>query len=66
MYGLYFADGMAFDTSGEFRIERRRDGLYVVGRGMLIPVYDRADGVELIESMQREEVGSDKAHDSDS
>lgn len=35
---IEFSDGMKFDTSGELRMERRSDGLYVVGKGMLIPV----------------------------
>lgn len=35
---LRFSDGMEFDTSGELRAERRSDGWYVVGEGMLIPV----------------------------
>lgn len=40
MSRLRFDDGEEFDTSGELRIERRYDGLYVVGRGWLIPVED--------------------------
>lgn len=38
MSKLRFSDGMEFDTSGPLRKERRSDGLYIVGQGMLIPV----------------------------
>lgn len=48
---IKFSDGMEFDTSGEYRIEQRADGLYVVGRGALIPVDDRAEGEWLIKSL---------------
>ena len=33
---LRFTDGEDFDTDGELRIEARRDGLYVLGGGMMI------------------------------
>jgi len=48
---IKFSDGMEFDTAGDLRIERRSDGLYVVGEGMLIPVNDRAEGLEIIKEM---------------
>ena len=41
---LRFSDGMEFDVSGDPRVIHRRDGWYVVGRGMLIPVADRDEG----------------------
>jgi hypothetical protein len=40
MSKLRFSDGMEFDTSGPLRKERRSDGLYIVGEGILIPVKD--------------------------
>lgn len=46
---LQFNDGVNIDTSGELRILRLRDGYYVVGKGMLIPVADREEARELIE-----------------
>ena len=49
---IKFSDGMEFDTAGDLRIERRSDGLYVVGEGMLIPVNDRAEGLEIIQEMK--------------
>ena len=55
---MKFSDGMQFDTSRATpRVERRRDGLYVVGAGMLIPVetYEEAEHVlaELSASLQK-------------
>lgn len=35
---LKFTDGEQFDTSGPLRKEKRYDGWYVLGQGMLIPV----------------------------
>ena len=49
---LRFNDGMEFDTSGELRITRRRDGLYVIGEGMLIPVETREKARELIAELK--------------
>jgi hypothetical protein len=40
---LRFSDGEEFDTSGEMRKEERKDGWYVLGNGMLIPVKDEAE-----------------------
>lgn len=48
---LRFSDGMAFDVSGDLRVVQRRDGWYVVGRGMLIPVADREEGDRVVAEM---------------
>ena len=48
---LKFSDGEDFDTGGEFRIEARRDGLYVLGGGMMIPVDSRKEGQDLIREL---------------
>ena len=48
---LTFSDGVKFKTSGEIHIERRSDGCYVVGKGMLIPVKDRDEGEDLIKEL---------------
>jgi hypothetical protein len=50
-----FTDGVKFNLDGPLRVERRRDGYYVVGNGMLIPVDDRAEGVEIIREMTKKE-----------
>lgn len=48
---LTFTDGMEFDTSGELRIERRKDGLYVVGQGYLCPVDSEEHGKKMIDKL---------------
>ncbi len=50
---LRFKDGMEFDTFGKLRIERRHDGLYVVGKGMLMPVESYQEGQEVIKKLDR-------------
>jgi len=50
---LRFNDGMNFDTTGPLRITRRRDGYYVIGEGMLIPVDSREEGKETILEMKK-------------
>jgi hypothetical protein len=57
---LRFSDGMEFNLSGDLRVVHRRDGWYVVGRRMLIPVADREDGDRTIAQMTNEG-GSDDA-----
>lgn len=37
---MMFSDGVRFNTSGKPRIVHKKDGLYVVGDGWLIPVDD--------------------------
>jgi len=46
---LKFNDGMEFDTTGELRIVKKSDGLYVVGKGMLIPIKSYQEGLKIIE-----------------
>jgi hypothetical protein len=49
---IKFSDGVSFNTSGaHFHVEKKSDGYYVVGRGMLIPVEDRADGWRVIDEL---------------
>ena len=48
---LRFSDGMEFDVSGDPRVVHRRDGWYVVGRGMLTPVADRDEGDRVVAEM---------------
>ena len=44
MSTIRFDDGISFDTSGPLRLERRRDGLYVVGRNMMFAVETIEEG----------------------
>jgi hypothetical protein len=48
---LRFNDGVNIDTSGPLRVLRLKDGYYVVGQGMCIPVADREEAQELIREM---------------
>lgn len=50
---IKFSDGMEFDTEGELRIERRFDRLYVIGKGMLIPVDSIEEAHAVIKDMER-------------
>ena len=52
MSTIKFNDGVEFDTSSNtFRVVRKHDGYYVVGRGMLIPVADNADAWRTIDEL---------------
>ena len=52
MTKLRFSDGEEFDTDGPLRIENRRDGLYVVGQGMLCACETREEAEELIRDLK--------------
>jgi len=54
---LRFSDGVEFDTGGGYRVVHASDGWYVVGKGMLCPVDDRADGEDLIARLTGKERG---------
>ena len=56
MSTIKFSDGMEFDTSGtSYRLVRKSDGWYVVGRGSLIPVDDPDDGYRTIDELHAAE-----------
>jgi len=59
---LKFSDGEEFDTSCEPRIETRKDGLYVMGNGYLIPVANRTEANQQLNIISPEvmEVHSDR------
>ena len=46
---LKFNDGEKFDLSGPLRLERRKDGLYVVGENRMMAVNDAMEGKKYIE-----------------
>jgi hypothetical protein len=52
---LRFSDGIEFNTDGEYRIERRSDGLYVVGHGFLCAVDDMEQGQAMIAELKGKE-----------
>lgn len=45
---LKFSDGEEFNTSGPLRVEKRSDGWYVLGKGLLIPVESFGHGIAFI------------------
>src|SRR6266851_4477934 len=45
---MKFTDGVEFNLEGPLRVESRSDGLYVVGRGMLVPVESMGEARSLI------------------
>jgi hypothetical protein len=49
---LRFSDGENFDTSGNLRIEVRKDGMYVMGEGLLIPVKDEREAHDILEALK--------------
>ena len=49
MNKLRFSDGEEFDTSGKMRTEKRSDGWYVIGGGLLMAVDTKAQGEKFIE-----------------
>lgn len=52
MTRIEFSDGEYFETSGPLRIETRRDGLYVVGAGMLCACETREEADQLIRDLK--------------
>ena len=58
---INFSDGISVDTSGELRSIRLPDGLYVAGRGFLIPVKDGEEAEATIREMNKTTTkGNDK------
>ena len=49
---LKFSDGESFDTTGEPKIIRRKDGLYVCGGNTLIPIDSHEEGNKIISEMK--------------
>ena len=45
---IKFNDGVEFETAGKYRVAKRHDGWYVVGGGMVCPVYSAEDGMQMI------------------
>ena len=46
---LKINDGETFDLSGPLRLEKRKDGLYVVGENRMMAVNDALEGKKYIE-----------------
>ena len=52
---LRFSDGVEIFTGGQYRIIEEIDGLYVTGRGRLIPVKSREEGEEIIRQVKEKD-----------
>jgi hypothetical protein len=50
---LQFSDGMLIKTDGPLRVIQKRDGFYVVGNGVCIPVNDFAEGEKIIVNLKK-------------
>lgn len=50
---LRFNDNVNIDTSGELRTLKLRDGYYVVGNGLCIPVGSNEDACRLIKKLKK-------------
>jgi len=50
---LKFTDGIEFNLSGPLRVEKRKDGFYVVGEGGLEAVKTREEGLQIIAQMKK-------------
>jgi len=48
---IKFSDGEKFDPTGEYRVELRKDGYYVLGRDVMFAVDSREDGIEAIRKL---------------
>lgn len=55
MSRMEFSDGVSFNMDGPLRVERRRDGYYVVGQGMLCAVDSAIEGYKWIREMKERE-----------
>jgi hypothetical protein len=51
---IEFLDGMKFNTNGPLHIEKKKDGLYVVGKGILAAVETEEEGKSLISRIESE------------
>ena len=49
---LKFSDGVEIDPAGPLRIIHLKDGYYVVGENMCIPVDSRIAGIDMIKLLK--------------
>lgn len=52
---LRFSDGVEIDTSGDLRIIELADGLYVIGRGLSVPVANMSEAQSVLKHEQMHE-----------
>jgi hypothetical protein len=56
MAKIRFSDGQTIETGGRLRVQRERDGWYVVGEGILEAVASKAEGLAIIQHIRRDEL----------
>jgi hypothetical protein len=52
MSSITFTDGMEIQTDCEYMATSMRDGLYIVGHGVCIPVYNPGEAEELLDKIK--------------
>jgi hypothetical protein len=52
---LKFNDGVEFNLDGELRPVRKKDGWYVVGHGMMMPVDSYEEAIEFMAEEEERE-----------
>jgi len=62
---INFSDGEVFNTCGPVRAEQRKDGWYVMGKGMLIPVDNMAEAIKLVCEHKAKALVADKKKEDD-
>jgi hypothetical protein len=50
---LRFSDGVNINTSGELRKLHLSDGMYITGKGMLIPVKDDQEAEKVLKDLRK-------------
>lgn len=50
---LKYTDGIEIDTDGPFRILHHRDGWYLAGEGLLIPLENEQEGLDYLDQIAK-------------
>ncbi len=50
---LKYTEGIEIDTDGPFRILNLRDGWYLAGEGLLIPLKNEQEGLDYLEQIAK-------------
>jgi len=54
---LVFSDGVEIETGGDYEIKQLKDGWYVLGKGLLIPVDSEEDGKRILREILQSKEG---------
>ena len=50
---LKYTDGIEIDTDGPFRILNLKDGWYLAGEGLLVPLKDEQEGLDYLAEIRK-------------